>query len=61
VKPIILESSSRTGGWIKTVNRTCGGDSHRFEVGPRTIRPAGISGLNTLDLVEEIGLDREVM
>ncbi len=31
-------------------------DGTIFEHGPRMIRPAGPSGMNTLELVEEIGL-----
>ncbi|XP_017466964.1 PREDICTED: protoporphyrinogen oxidase [Rhagoletis zephyria] len=50
----IYESSNRVGGWIRT-------ERHRdkgflFEVGPRTIRPKGIPGANTLKLIEELQL-----
>lgn len=53
----ILESSNRCGGWIR---------SHKlpngviFEQGPRTIRPTGIPGTNTLQLIEELGLSEKI-
>ena len=31
-------------------------DGTIYEHGPRMIRPAGVPGMNTLELVEEIGL-----
>lgn len=53
----LVEASSRLGGWIKT-DRV---DEVLFEQGPRTIRPQGVPGQNTLSLVEELGLDNEVL
>ena len=56
VRPVILERTPRVGGWIRSL---C--DRHNvFETGPRSIRPVGLPGMNTLDLVEELGLDRDV-
>lgn len=52
-KIILLEASSRTGGWLQ---------SHRFndgvihELGPRSIRTGGVAGKNTLNLIEELGM-----
>lgn len=43
----ILEKSHRLGGWINTKKI----DGHLLETGPRTLRPAGVAGLATLDLV----------
>lgn len=54
----ILESSNRCGGWIR---------SHKlpngiiFEQGPRTIRPTGTPGTNTLQLIEELGLVKKIV
>lgn len=48
VQVILLEGSSRLGGWIHST-RT--GDGVVFEHGPRGIRPAGAVGKNTLRLV----------
>ncbi|ALC45922.1 Ppox [Drosophila busckii] len=50
----IYEASPRVGGWIRT-------ECHKnkgflFEGGPRTIRPHGLAGANTLQLVEELKL-----
>lgn len=54
----ILEASNRTGGWIKSTQL----DSDViFEQGPRTIRPKGVAGANTLDLVEDLQLAEEVV
>eukprot|EP00092_Neocalanus_flemingeri_P024801 GFUD01026891.1.p1 GENE.GFUD01026891.1~~GFUD01026891.1.p1 ORF type:complete len:468 (-),score=108.11 GFUD01026891.1:78-1481(-) len=50
---VVLESSSRLGGWINTTRNS---DGVLFEKGPRTIRPVGPQGANTLELVEELGL-----
>lgn len=55
--PLVLEASSRLGGWIhshKLENGTI------FEQGPRTIRPKGETGANTLKLVEELGIQNEI-
>ena len=56
VRPVLFESSNRTGGWIHTVQD----GKNIYELGPRTIRPFGPQGMNTLDLIEEIGLDSSI-
>lgn len=58
-KIVILESSQRLGGWIRTTRTAKNGPY--FEHGPRTIRPAGMSGANTLELLEELSLQDKVM
>lgn len=58
--PKLFEASHRFGGWIKT--DVSSADSRvRFEVGPRTIRPKGIEGLNTLALCSELGLSNDIL
>uniref|UniRef100_A0A3P8SW87 Protoporphyrinogen oxidase n=1 Tax=Amphiprion percula TaxID=161767 RepID=A0A3P8SW87_AMPPE len=57
-KVIVLESSSRFGGWLWSTRRS---DGAVFEHGPRGIRPAGAVGRNTLNMVEELGLEGEVL
>ncbi|KAK4881047.1 hypothetical protein RN001_004366 [Aquatica leii] len=52
----LLEASNRNGGWIKSEKH----DGYIFEQGPRTIRPHGNKAINTLDLIEDIGLTNEV-
>lgn len=52
----LLESSNRFGGWIKSTDQ---GD-FIFESGPRTIRPSGIPGMNTLNLLEELQLEEKI-
>lgn len=47
-KVIVLEASSRLGGWVNTLKLE---DGSLFERGPRSIRGVGRSGYNTLELV----------
>lgn len=55
--PIALfESSDRIGGWIKSTQQP----GYIFESGPRTIRPGGIKGKNTLQLIENVGLSDHI-
>ncbi|CAG9857557.1 unnamed protein product [Phyllotreta striolata] len=53
----ILEGSSRLGGWIRS-NKLDNGVI--FEEGPRTIRPRGLAGDNTLSLVQDLGLEDRI-
>ena len=53
----LFEASSRFGGWVKTEKR----DGYVFEAGPRTIRPKGLVGNSTLQLVELLGLKNKVI
>ncbi|KAM6893373.1 protoporphyrinogen oxidase [Xenentodon cancila] len=57
-KVILVESSSRFGGWLWSTRRS---DGAVFEHGPRGIRPAGAVGRNTLNMVEDLGLGGEVL
>jgi len=50
---IVLESSNRLGGWIDTTRNK---DGTIYEHGPRTIRPVGPQGANTLHMIQQIGL-----
>lgn len=50
----LFEKSKRLGGWIQTENVVQQG--FRFENGPRTIRPAGPKGRNTLHMIEDLQL-----
>lgn len=52
----ILESSERPGGWIQSEEK----EGFFFEKGPRSIRPKG-PGLDTVELIEELGLQNEVI
>ncbi|EFN77160.1 protoporphyrinogen oxidase [Harpegnathos saltator] len=49
----LLEASDRVGGWIRSRNSPSGAV---FEQGPRTIRPDGPAGTNTLNMVEDLQL-----
>ncbi|CAL1532001.1 unnamed protein product [Lymnaea stagnalis] len=52
-KVILLEGSSHIGGWVNTTIHPDGGI---FEHGPRSLRPVGEQGRNTLQLADELGL-----
>lgn len=54
---VVLESSKRLGGWIDTTRNE---DGIIYEHGPRTVRPAGVQGANTLAMIEELGLTDRV-
>lgn len=53
----IFEASNRVGGWIRTEKHKDKG--FIFEAGPRTIRPKGIPGANTLEMIEDLKLPIE--
>ncbi|KAH9487680.1 hypothetical protein Btru_069863 [Bulinus truncatus] len=57
-KVVLLEGSNRVGGWVNTTIYPDGGI---FEHGPRSLRPAGEPGRNTLQLADELGLARYVL
>nr|CAG4643979.1 EOG090X06SP [Lepidurus arcticus] len=57
-KILLLEASSRLGGWVHSTRHP---DGIVYECGPRTIRPAGESGATTLSLVEDLGLQDQVL
>lgn len=52
---IVLESTSRFGGWLWSTRRS---DGAVFEHGPRGIRPAGLVGRNTLNMVKSHACNR---
>lgn len=56
IKISIIEKSHRIGGWIQTLDT----DGFLFEQGPHSCRSYG-AGINTLELVEELGLQNEVI
>ncbi|KAF9109934.1 hypothetical protein BGX27_006989 [Mortierella sp. AM989] len=56
----LLEGSKRTGGWLQSDRLSDPqnpGGSILLERGPRSLRPQGISGLNTLEMVKLLGLE----
>jgi len=55
---VVLEAGNRLGGWVHS--KRCE-DGAVFEFGPRTLRPYGKSGLNTLQLVEDLGLQHRLV
>ncbi|XP_078525294.1 protoporphyrinogen oxidase [Lissotriton helveticus] len=57
-KVILVEGSSRLGGWLDSTRTD---DGAVFEHGPRGIRPAGAVGKNTLSMVSELGLESEIL
>ncbi|CAI9569047.1 unnamed protein product [Staurois parvus] len=57
-KVILLESSSRLGGWMRSTRTD---DGAVFEHGPRGMRPAGVVGKNSLCMVSELGLESDLI
>lgn len=51
-----IEKSARAGGWIRTIQK----QGFLFEEGPRSCRTQG-AGAATLQLIEELGLENEVI
>ncbi|XP_013187400.1 protoporphyrinogen oxidase [Amyelois transitella] len=56
LKLFLLEATNYCGGWIKSIKTK----DYTFEQGPRTIRPKGITGVNTLNMIEDLGLSEHV-
>ncbi|KAL0122542.1 hypothetical protein PUN28_007327 [Cardiocondyla obscurior] len=55
---ILLEASSRVGGWIRSKSSPSGAT---FEQGPRTIRTHGPPATNTLNLIEDLKLNDKLI
>lgn len=55
----IIEKSNVFGGWIRSIQYP--NEGFIFEKGPRSIRPKGPQGLNTLTLIEELNLTDKVV
>ncbi|XP_015117488.1 protoporphyrinogen oxidase [Diachasma alloeum] len=59
IGPLILfEASDRLGGWIKTEKSK---SSALFEKGPRTLRIAGLSGKNALQMIDNLDLTNKII
>lgn len=56
LKLFLLEATDYCGGWIKTIRTK----DYTFEQGPRTIRPKGVPGLNTLNMIQDLGLSEHI-
>lgn len=57
LKLFLLEATNYCGGWIKSI-RT---EDYIFEQGPRTIRPKGVTGQNTLNMMQDLGLSEHIL
>ncbi|XP_015588358.1 protoporphyrinogen oxidase [Cephus cinctus] len=55
---VLLEASNRVGGWICS-NKSPNGAI--FEQGPRTVRPRGPGGKNTLELIDRLKLTEKLI
>lgn len=59
VNPVtVYEASNRLGGWIRSENHY--EENFIFEAGPRTIRTKGPAASNTLELIEELNMNKEI-
>lgn len=56
-KIILIEQSNRLGGWIKSERIN---EEVIFETSARTLRPGGLAGINTLNLLEELHLNADI-
>lgn len=56
-KIILLEQTDRLGGWIKSERIN---EEVIFETSARTLRPGGLTGINTLNLLEELHLHADI-
>ncbi|CCG83396.1 Protoporphyrinogen oxidase [Taphrina deformans PYCC 5710] len=58
----LFEATGKPGGWVssKTVSTT-DGNHVLFEEGPRSLRPAGLPGLNVLDLIRQLGIEDKMI
>lgn len=54
---VLYEKEDRLGGWVQSKKRDTGDGKGKgkgeivFEQGPRTVRPVGLAGMMTLDMV----------
>uniref|UniRef100_A0A0C9Q1V4 Protoporphyrinogen oxidase n=1 Tax=Fopius arisanus TaxID=64838 RepID=A0A0C9Q1V4_9HYME len=55
---VLLEISDRLGGWMKSVKSK---SNAIFEKGPRTVRPLGLAGANTLAMIDELNLADKII
>ena len=53
----LYEASNRVSGWINSENH----NGYYFESSARTLRPKGITGNTTLELIQLLGLDSKVV
>ncbi|KAL8762379.1 MAG: hypothetical protein Q9184_001593 [Pyrenodesmia sp. 2 TL-2023] len=60
-KITLFEGSSRLGGWLRSQLVDVGNGKVVFEQGPRNLRPTRPNGWVTLDLVESLGLEDQVI
>ncbi|EEB07772.1 protoporphyrinogen oxidase [Schizosaccharomyces japonicus yFS275] len=61
---VLLEQGTHLGGWLQSVKVPCSKSptgSVLFEKGPRTLRPIGLPGLATLDLVAKLKLQDKIL
>ena len=54
---IQIVESDHWGGWIRSVHR----QDTLFETGPRTLRPHGTPGAFTLNLIQELNLEKRLL
>ncbi|KAI9840733.1 MAG: oxygen-dependent protoporphyrinogen oxidase [Sclerophora amabilis] len=57
----LYESGPKLGGWIQTKHVDVGDGSVVFEQGPRNLRPSTVNGMITLDLIDELGIQDQMM
>ncbi|KAJ3379132.1 oxygen-dependent protoporphyrinogen oxidase, partial [Entophlyctis sp. JEL0112] len=56
---VVLDAAARVGGWVRSL--PVPDHAALFETGPRTLRPAGVQGTATLEMVVRLGLQDKVI
>ncbi|KAL9021426.1 MAG: hypothetical protein Q9185_001323 [Variospora sp. 1 TL-2023] len=57
----LFEGRSRLGGWLRSTQVDVGNGNVVFEQGPRNLRPTRPNGWLTLDLINSLGLENQVL
>lgn len=59
----VFEAAPRWGGWLHSIREPLPGSDRGvlFELGPRTLRPAGAPGVASLQLVHALGISKDVV
>ncbi|PBP27086.1 protoporphyrinogen oxidase [Diplocarpon rosae] len=60
-KITLYEASERLGGWLQSQLLHVGDETVLFESGPRTLRPHTPAGYATIEMIQELGLEKEML
>ncbi|KAK6582328.1 hypothetical protein PZA11_004736 [Diplocarpon coronariae] len=60
-KITLYEATGRLGGWLQSRVLQVGDETVLFESGPRTLRPHTPAGYVTIEMIQELGLEKEML